>query len=113
MLALAGHQVIDTTDVEEARLVGSRIFRNHQLTPAADHCGFRAVLRSAVVGGMTQEPAADAPPERHSDMTASGRPLGVVVETLARLRDLRAARPRPDLVTARPALDRVRELLDA
>ncbi|TXC99928.1 monodechloroaminopyrrolnitrin synthase PrnB family protein [Streptomyces sp. ISID311] len=59
-----------------------------------------------------QKPAADAPQERHSDMTASGPPLEEVVETLARLRDLRAARQRPDLVTARAALDRVRELLD-
>ncbi|MFI5523589.1 monodechloroaminopyrrolnitrin synthase PrnB family protein [Streptomyces platensis] len=59
-----------------------------------------------------QKPAADAPPERDSDMTASGPPLKEVVETLARLRDLRAARQRPDLVTARAALDRVGELLD-
>ncbi|WP_163573595.1 AraC family transcriptional regulator [Fodinicola feengrottensis] len=52
-LSLACHEVIDTTDVEEARLVGSRIFRNHQLTPASDHSTFRAVLRSTTVGGMT------------------------------------------------------------
>jgi hypothetical protein len=58
------------------------------------------------------EPAADAPEEQHSELTASGPPLEAVIETLARLRDLRAARPRPDLVTARPTLDRVRALLD-
>jgi hypothetical protein len=45
-------------------------------------------------------------------MTASGPPLEAVIETLARLRDLRAARPRPGLDTARPLLDRVQELLD-
>ncbi|MFC0542696.1 monodechloroaminopyrrolnitrin synthase PrnB family protein [Kutzneria chonburiensis] len=56
------------------------------------------------------EPAADAP--SRPDLTASGPPLEVVIETLARLRDLRAARPRPGLDTARPALDRVRELLE-
>lgn len=50
---LAYYEVIDTTDVEEARLVGSRIFRNHQLQPDADRSAFRAVLRSAVVGGLT------------------------------------------------------------
>lgn len=52
-LPLACHEVIDTTDVEEARVVGSQIFRYHQLTPEADHSAFRAVLRSTVVGGMT------------------------------------------------------------
>ncbi len=59
-----------------------------------------------------QEPAADAPRERHSDMTASGPPLEAVIETLARLRDLRAARERPGLKTARKRLDHVRTLLD-
>lgn len=59
-----------------------------------------------------QEPAVDAPEERQSDMTASGPPLEVVIETLARLRDLRAARSRPGLETARPTIDRVRALLD-
>ncbi|TXD00247.1 AraC family transcriptional regulator [Streptomyces sp. ISID311] len=29
------------------------MFRNHQLQPEADHSAFRAVLRSAAVGGMT------------------------------------------------------------
>lgn len=58
-----------------------------------------------------QTPAADAPPERHSDMTASGPPLAAVVETLARLRDLRAARPRPGVETARPRLDWITERL--
>lgn len=58
-----------------------------------------------------QEPAAHAPEERQSDMTASGPPLDVVIASLARLRDLRAARNRPDLVTARSDLDRVRLLL--
>lgn len=52
-LALACHEVVDTTDVEQARLVGSRLFRNHQLTPETDQSAFRAVLRSTVVGGLT------------------------------------------------------------
>ena len=56
-----------------------------------------------------EEPAAAAP--SRPDTTASGPPLDVVLETLARLRDLRAARPRAGLDTARPALDRVRQLL--
>ncbi|MCE7008878.1 hypothetical protein LWC34_39620 [Kibdelosporangium philippinense] len=52
MSVLANHQVIDTVDVDEARAVGSRVFRNHQLAPESGN-GFRAVLRSAAVGGMT------------------------------------------------------------
>lgn len=50
---LACHEVIDTEDVEEARLVGSRLFRDHQLIPERDGSPFRARLRSTVVGGMT------------------------------------------------------------
>ncbi len=48
---LTGHEVVDTTDVDEARLVGSRIFRAHQLLPGGGD--FRAVLRSTVVGGVS------------------------------------------------------------
>jgi hypothetical protein len=59
-----------------------------------------------------EQPAAGAPPARQTDMTASGPPLAVVIEGLAKLRDLRAARDRPGLVTARAELDRVRECLD-
>ena len=50
---LARHEVVDTTDVDEARLVGSRIFRDHQLLPETGDTAFRAVLRSTVVGGLT------------------------------------------------------------
>lgn len=57
-----------------------------------------------------EEPAANTP--SRPDITASGPPLAVVVETLARLRDLRAARQRPGLETARPNLDRVQRLLE-
>ncbi|QUQ63655.1 monodechloroaminopyrrolnitrin synthase PrnB family protein [Kutzneria sp. CA-103260] len=56
-----------------------------------------------------EEPAANTP--SRPDLTASGPPLAVVIETLARLRDLRAARERPGLATARPYLDRVQQLL--
>ena len=50
---LAFHEVIDTEDVEEARLAGSRLFRDHQLIPEQHDSPFRARLRSTVVGGMT------------------------------------------------------------
>lgn len=50
---LACHEVVDTHDVDEARLVGSRLFRDHQLIPDKDGAPFRARLRSTVVGGMT------------------------------------------------------------
>ncbi|MFC0542693.1 AraC family transcriptional regulator [Kutzneria chonburiensis] len=53
MPTLAGHEVVDTTDVDEARLVGSRLFRDHQLLPDTRGVKFRAVLRSTVVGGLT------------------------------------------------------------
>lgn len=57
-------------------------------------------------------PAASAPPARQQDMSASGPPLSVVIDGLAKIRDLRAARDRPGLVTARSRLDRVRRTLD-
>lgn len=53
MLPLASYEIVDTTDVEEARRVGSEVFRDHQLKPEPGDRGFRAVLRSAAVGGMT------------------------------------------------------------
>jgi AraC-like DNA-binding protein len=50
---LACHEVIDTQDIEEARVVGSQLFRDHLLIPEKDGSPFRARLRSTVVGGMT------------------------------------------------------------
>src|SRR5262245_8059730 len=50
---LASYEVVDTHDVEEARVVGGRVFRDHQLIPQQDGTTFRALLRSTVVGGMT------------------------------------------------------------
>jgi hypothetical protein len=58
-----------------------------------------------------EEPAQSAPPETLDDITASGPPLEVVVAGLARLSDLRAARDRPGIMSARPALDQLRKLL--
>lgn len=49
---LAAHEVLNTTDVDEARAVAGRIFREHQLTTETDE-GFRTILRSTVVGGMS------------------------------------------------------------
>ncbi|MEV6240778.1 AraC family transcriptional regulator [Lentzea sp. NPDC051838] len=49
---LAGHEVLDTTDVDEARAVAGRVFREHQLTTETGQ-GFRTILRSTVVGGMS------------------------------------------------------------
>ncbi len=57
------------------------------------------------------EPAKHAPAGADEDITASGPPLDMVVEALARLVDLRAARTRPGLRSARPALDRLAELI--
>jgi hypothetical protein len=58
-----------------------------------------------------EAPARTAPPDTLDGITASGPPLEVVVEGLARLSDLRAARDRPGIMSARPALDRLRKLL--
>ncbi|MCP3805080.1 DUF1864 family protein [Allokutzneria sp. A3M-2-11 16] len=54
------------------------------------------------------EPARDVPPDRLDTVTASGPPLEVVIGQLARLADLRAARDRPGLTTARAELGRLR-----
>ncbi|MGO1050885.1 monodechloroaminopyrrolnitrin synthase PrnB family protein [Crossiella sp. CA198] len=54
-------------------------------------------------------PAQQTPPSRQEDLTASGPPLAVVIESLARLADLRAARDRPGLTTARTRLDQLRD----
>ncbi|MGW4486826.1 monodechloroaminopyrrolnitrin synthase PrnB family protein [Amycolatopsis sp. NPDC004368] len=59
------------------------------------------------------EPAKKAPPERLSELTASGPPLEVVVSGLAHLADLRAARDRPGKPSARNDLDRLREWVSA
>lgn len=48
---LARHEVVDTSDVDLARIVGGQLFRDHQLIPGHDHAQFRARLRSATVGG--------------------------------------------------------------
>ncbi|MEV6240768.1 monodechloroaminopyrrolnitrin synthase PrnB family protein [Lentzea sp. NPDC051838] len=82
------------------------------LDACREHGAATVYHHNRLVLPFLQEPAAHAPEERQTDMTASGPPLEVVIETLARLRDLRAARSRPGLDTARPVIDRVRALLD-
>ncbi|MGH8999749.1 MAG: monodechloroaminopyrrolnitrin synthase PrnB family protein [Acidimicrobiia bacterium] len=63
-----------------------------------------------LVKPFLEEPAKASPADRQEAMTASGPPLEVVVESLARLRDLRLARDRPGASSARAALDRLRHL---
>lgn len=65
-----------------------------------------------LVRHFLQEPAKNAPADRLGDLTASGPPLDEVVRMLGRLCDLRAARDRPGLPTARASLDRLRALVD-
>ncbi|WHT20168.1 DUF1864 family protein [Crossiella sp. CA-258035] len=62
-----------------------------------------------LVKPFLEVPAQHAPPSRQDGLTASGPPLAVVIEGLARLADLRAARDRPGLSTARADLDLLRE----
>ena len=64
---------------------------------------------SRLVRHFLEDPARAA--QRSEDVTASGPSLEVVVAGLARLADLRAARDRPDLTTARAGLDRLRAML--
>ncbi|GGS47232.1 monodechloroaminopyrrolnitrin synthase PrnB family protein [Actinokineospora fastidiosa] len=64
---------------------------------------------SRLVRHFLEGPARAA--RRQEDVTASGPPLDVVVEGLARLADLRAARDRPGLTTARSGLDALRRAI--
>ncbi|MBC6459363.1 monodechloroaminopyrrolnitrin synthase PrnB family protein [Actinomadura sp. HBU206391] len=66
-----------------------------------------------LVKPFLEAPAKAAPKERLSDMTASGPPLEMVIRGLGYLSDLRAARDRPGVVSARASLGRLRELLSA
>ncbi len=56
------------------------------------------------------KPAENAPPDRLARITASGPPLDVVLATLSRLVDLRAARDRPGTAHARLSALRVPQL---
>ncbi|MGW5055297.1 monodechloroaminopyrrolnitrin synthase PrnB family protein [Actinokineospora sp. NPDC004072] len=67
------------------------------------HGAAYAYHHSRLVRHFLEEPARVA--ERQEDVTASGPPLDVVVAGLGRLADLRAARDRPGLVTARVRLE--------
>lgn len=62
-----------------------------------------------------RQPGPESEPESGTaDLTTSGPPLHVVMDTLARLVDLRTARRRPGTTGgARPSLDRLRHALDA
>ncbi|MFD8497208.1 monodechloroaminopyrrolnitrin synthase PrnB family protein [Amycolatopsis sp. NPDC059657] len=77
------------------------------------HAAATVFHHNQLVAPFLREPAGYAPPEHQADMTTSGPPLEAVIETLARLRDLRAAHERPGVATARPTLDRVRALLQS
>ncbi|GAA2818738.1 monodechloroaminopyrrolnitrin synthase PrnB family protein [Crossiella cryophila] len=73
------------------------------------HAAAYAFHHHRLVKPFLEVPAQHAPPSRQEDLTASGPPLSVVIESLARLADLRAARDRPGLTTARAALDQLRD----
>lgn len=76
------------------------------------HGAASAFHHNRLVKPFLVEPAKHAPGGAEEDVTASGPPLDTVVDALARLVDLRAARTRPDLSSARPSLDRLRRLID-
>ena len=81
------------------------------LAACRQHGAASAFHHQRLVIPFLRDPAATAPPEQHEDMTASGPPLEVVIETLARLRDLRTARRRPGIGTARDSIEQVSSLL--
>jgi hypothetical protein len=82
------------------------------LTVCRRHGAASAFHHHRLVAPFLQAPAARAPQEQHTDLTASGPPLAVVMAGLARLVDLRTARERPGASTARPSLDKLQNLLD-
>lgn len=94
--------------------VGSDSLRENAellLTACRQHAAATAFHHHRLVLPFLAEPAGRGPAEDLAGLTTSGTPLEAVLESLARLRDLRSARPRADLVTARPELDRLRALL--
>jgi hypothetical protein len=94
-------------------------FHHHRLVKPFLQQPSTAVARAAAGLGDTSDtadssdtsgPSATATAQA-ADLTASGPPLDVVVAGLARLADLRAARDRPGVPTARADLDRLRAAL--
>lgn len=57
-------------------------------------------------------PAQDLNDEQSEDLTASGPPLPVLIQALEKLRDLRMAAPRSDIVTRHTDLQKLREGVD-
>ncbi|GGJ89193.1 tryptophan 2,3-dioxygenase KynA [Streptomyces camponoticapitis] len=86
------------------------------LTVCRLHGAASAFHHHRLVVPFLQAPADRARREQEpeaGDLTTSGPPLHVVMDTLARLVDLRTARRRPDTDGgARPALDRLRHALE-
>lgn len=75
------------------------------------HGAASAYHHQKLVKPFLEQPAKTAPQEQLADITASGPPLKVVIGMLERLRDLRTARDRPGLVSARASLEELRRLL--
>ena len=111
--AVLAEPLLDTFLHEaEARPMTPRLRRNAELYLAVcrAHGAAYAFHHHRLVRPFLEEPAKTAPAEDREGLTASGPPLEAVVASLARLSDLRAARNRPGLATARAALDRLAAL---
>lgn len=80
---------------------------NRFLAVCRAHGAAYAFHHHRLVKPFLEAPAAKIPPDRLTTVTASGPPLDVVLATLARMVDLRAARDRPG--TAHAALRGLRQ----
>lgn len=111
--AVGGVSLLDTLLREATESVTPQLRHNAELFLAIcrAHGAAYAFHHHQLVKPFLAEPAATAPEDRRPDLTASGPPLDVVLSGLARLSDLRAARDRPGLRTARASLGRLRALL--
>jgi hypothetical protein len=64
-----------------------------------------------LVRKFIERPAANLPPDGLENLTASGPPLGVLLESLERLRDLRLAADRNDIPSRHAQLEQLRSSL--
>lgn len=95
------------TDPSDALVENARVF----IKVCRAHGEAYGYHHDRLVEGFLVAPAVSTPPQRRADLTASGPQLSAVVSGLERLRDLRAARNRPGLITAQALLARLESLL--
>lgn len=83
------------------------------LEVCAAHGETAAQHHDQLVGKFIQQPSADLPESRLQNITASGPPLPVLINSLEKLRDLRLAAPRDDIPSRHADFARLRATLRA